>query len=122
MLLTASVRRNEVGTLGWVSRADTKARVYLNFAEDWRRDFTIMVERKDAKVLQEAGLDVKALAGKRLRVRGWIQWRNGPMIRVTHVEQIELLTEAPGTTALPNPPGAPAPRLQQQSEPDDIAL
>ena len=41
------------------------------------------------------GLDVNALAGKRLRVRGWIEWRNGPMIEVTHLEQIEVLPEAP---------------------------
>jgi len=67
-------------------------RFYLNFAPDWRRDFTISIERKHAKAFAAAGLDPKSLAGKRLRVRGWLAWRGGPMIEATHPEQIELLT------------------------------
>jgi micrococcal nuclease len=56
------------------------------------------------------GIDLKGLAGKRLRVRGWVEWRNGPMIAATHREQIELLPDAPASgetkPALP-PQGAP---------------
>ena len=66
-------------------------RLYLNFAPDWRSDFTIGIARKDAAVFAAAGLDPKALAGKRLRVRGWLAWRGGPMIEASHPEQIELL-------------------------------
>jgi micrococcal nuclease len=80
-------------------------RVYLNFAKDWHSDFTVLVERKDSETLKSAGIDVKALVGKRLRVRGWVEWRNGPMIHVTHLEQIELL---PGE-ATPAPQGPEAP-------------
>jgi hypothetical protein len=32
----------------------------------------------------------RLLADKRLRVRGWIERTNGPMIHVTHLEQIEV--------------------------------
>jgi len=32
-----------------------------------------------------------------VRVRGWVERRNGPMIDVTHPEQIELI--APGDSA-----------------------
>ena len=67
------------------------ARVYLNFAPDWRSDFTISIARKDAASFAAAGLDPQTLAGKRLRVRGWLAWRNGPMIEATHPDQIELL-------------------------------
>ncbi|MGB3021374.1 MAG: thermonuclease family protein [Methyloceanibacter sp.] len=82
-------------------------RVYLNFDKDWRRDFTIVVERKDSVALKAAGLDVKTLAGKHLRVRGWVEWRNGPMIAVTHAEQIELLPDAPSSPGgVPEAPGA----------------
>jgi hypothetical protein len=28
-----------------------------------------------------------------VRVRGWIEWRNGPMIAATHPEQLELLPD-----------------------------
>jgi micrococcal nuclease len=40
-----------------------------------------------------AGIDLTVRAGKRLRVRGWVMWRNGPMIEATHPEQIELLAD-----------------------------
>jgi hypothetical protein len=32
-----------------------------------------------------------SLAGRLLRVRGWLREWNGPMIEATHPEQIELL-------------------------------
>ncbi len=72
-------------------------RLYLNFAEDWRSDFTISVEHKDENAFAAAGIDLKALAGRRLRVRGFLAWRNGPTIEASHPEQIELLPDHPGT-------------------------
>jgi len=66
-------------------------RIYLNFARDWKSDFTVSVERKDMAAFTAAGIDLTALAGK--RVRGWVMWRNGPMIEATHPEQIELLAD-----------------------------
>lgn len=69
-------------------------RLYLNFAGDWRSDFTISIARKDAAALAAAGLDPPTLAGKHVRVRGWLAWRNGPMIEATH--PIELLPAAGG--------------------------
>lgn len=71
--------------------------IYLNFADDWRSDFTISVERRNSSDFTDAGIDLKALAGKKLRVRGWLQWRNGPIIVTTHPEQIEFL---PGSAGL----------------------
>ena len=73
---------------------ESGGRLFLNFDKDWRKDFTILMERKDGDVFKAAGIDPKALAGKKLRVRGWVEWRNGPMIHATHAEQIELLPDA----------------------------
>ncbi|MGD9501627.1 MAG: thermonuclease family protein [Methyloceanibacter sp.] len=72
------------------------SRLYLNFADDWRSDFTISIARKDTAAFAAAGLDPRTLLGKRLRVRGWLAWRNGPMIEATHPDQIELLPERRG--------------------------
>jgi hypothetical protein len=72
-----------------------RGRLYLNFAEDWRRDFTVSVERKHVRAFTEAGIDLKGLAGKRVRARGWLAWWNGPMIEATHPEQIEVLGDRP---------------------------
>ena len=76
-----------------VSVGEGAGRVYLNFARDWKSDFTVSVARKDVSAFTAEGIDLKALAGKRVRVRGWVIWRNGPMIEATHPEQIELLTD-----------------------------
>jgi hypothetical protein len=86
---------------------ESGARIYLNFDKDWRKDFTVLIERKDGDAFKAAGIDPKALAGKKLRVRGWIEWRDGPMIHVTHVEQIELLPDGGGSPRqAPEAPGA----------------
>jgi endonuclease YncB( thermonuclease family) len=76
---------------------EVRGRLYLNFTQDWRTDFTIAVEPKDVASFTAAGLDLKSLKGKRVRVRGWLEWRNGPMIVADHPEQIELLPEVKKT-------------------------
>jgi endonuclease YncB( thermonuclease family) len=69
--------------------------IYVNFAEDWHTDFTITIERKDLAGFEAAGLDLERLAGRRVRVRGFVEWWNGPMIAATSPEQIEVLGPAP---------------------------
>lgn len=71
--------------------AITRRQAYLNYGRNWRRDFTISIARRDLRRFRRAGIDIRNWEGKRLRVRGWLFWRNGPMIRATHPEQIELL-------------------------------
>jgi hypothetical protein len=45
------------------------------------------------RLLREAGIDVAALAGRHVLVRGWIMVRDGPMIELSHAEAIELMEE-----------------------------
>lgn len=63
---------------------------YINFGADWRRDFTASLA---TSILDEDGgaERVDALAGKRVRVRGWIERRNGPLISLNAVDEIEIL-------------------------------
>ena len=68
-------------------------KTYLNFAEDWRQDFTIAVDRRAERLFAEQGIDLGGYAGRSVRVRGWLTQRNGPMIEVTHPEQIEELDD-----------------------------
>ncbi len=77
---------------------EASGHIYLNFDMDWRRDFTVLIERKDGESFKAAGIDPKALAGKKLRVRGWIERRNGPIIHATHVEQVEILPDGGGSS------------------------
>ena len=71
-----------------------KGRVYLNFGADWKTDFTVMVPAKTRKALARQGTDPLALKGKRIRVRGWLKSYNGPMIELTHAEQLEVPGQA----------------------------
>jgi endonuclease YncB( thermonuclease family) len=73
--------------------AVVRGRLYINFAEDWRRDFTVSFRSRDRASLDRAGFDYHALEGRRVRVRGWLKNWNGPMIEATHREQIEVLSE-----------------------------
>jgi endonuclease YncB( thermonuclease family) len=84
-----------------VRAASVRGQVYLNFGENWREDFTASVRRR----FQPAGLDFRALEGRRVRVRGWIERRAGPAIEVRHPSQIEIVEE--GEAAEPTPPMAP---------------
>lgn len=71
--------------------ASTRGWVYLNFGRDWRRDFTIAVPRRALRLFDGRDDALTRLEGKRVRVRGWLRRRNGPMIVATHPEQIERL-------------------------------
>ena len=73
--------------------ARVRGTTYLNFGEDWRTDFTIAVRRDSRAAFDEAGFDLLALKGRSVRIRGWLDNWNGPMIAATHPEQIEVLED-----------------------------
>lgn len=75
------------------SAAEVRGRTYLNFGEDWRSDFTVTISSRDKRRFRGEAFDLLALEGRRIRVRGWLYQRNGPMIDVTHPEQIEIVDE-----------------------------
>ncbi len=75
-----------------IDAALVKNRVYLNFGQDWRTDFTIKIEPQARRALEKRSINPTQFKGKSVRVRGWIKWENGPMIVVNHGEQLETLT------------------------------
>ncbi len=66
---------------------------YLDFGRDWRTDFTAVIAGPAAKALAAEGLSPAALKGRHVRLRGWIERRDGPSLRVTHPTQLELLDD-----------------------------
>lgn len=72
-------------------------KTFINFEEDWRTDFSLELPAKNRHLFatenQEEKAALSALEGQRVRVRGWISKKNGPMMRLTHPEQIERLEE-----------------------------
>jgi endonuclease YncB( thermonuclease family) len=65
--------------------------LYVNFGTDWRSDFTIGLDRAALASFRRAGSHPERWHGRRVRVRGWVLWRNGPFVAATHAEQVELL-------------------------------
>ena len=66
-------------------------RVYLNFGRFWKEDFTAVIEAPALRLFAEAGMDPLVLENALVRIRGWVDDRDGPRIEVTHPEQIEVL-------------------------------
>ncbi len=67
------------------------ATTYLNFGRNWTRGFAVTISRRMTAALEAAGIIVKSLENRRIRVRGWVEARGGPRIEVLRVGQIELL-------------------------------
>jgi endonuclease YncB( thermonuclease family) len=66
------------------------ATTYLNFGRNWTRDFAVTISRRTAAAIEAAGMSLKSLENRRIRVRGWVEARRGPRIEVLRAGQIEL--------------------------------
>ena len=75
-----------------VSVHQAGAVTYLNFGRRWTRDFAATISRRNVAALESAGLVLKSLQNRRIRVRGWVEAHSGPRIEVTRRGQIEVLT------------------------------
>lgn len=92
-----------------VSVARTRAWTFLNFSADYKTDFTVAIRNADRKHFRGSDVPLDALTGKRVRVRGWIERWNGPMIKAAHPEQIELPVVAGERSDGEQPQKNPAP-------------
>jgi len=71
--------------------AVVKSKIYLNFGRNWRQDFTAALSKRALLGTRYALADIIALKGRRVRVRGWIERRNGPYIKLANPDLIERL-------------------------------
>lgn len=74
-----------------LSVRESGAIIYMNFGRRWTRDFTVTVLKRQQRLFTDAGVDIKQLEGRRIRVRGWIERRGGPIVEAAAPEQIELI-------------------------------
>lgn len=73
-----------------LSVRESGATIYMNFGRRWTQALTVTVLRREAKRFAAAGVEPKQLEGRRVRIRGWLEQRNGPTIEATAPEQIEF--------------------------------
>ncbi|MEM9706990.1 MAG: hypothetical protein AAF850_13045 [Pseudomonadota bacterium] len=72
-----------------LSVADIRGRMYINFGEDYREDFTITLRSADFKKWRRQQRIADISPGDQLCARGFVLWINGPSITVDHPQQIE---------------------------------
>nr|WP_321443131.1 hypothetical protein [uncultured Cohaesibacter sp.] len=71
-----AVTRNESGTS------------YLNFGPNWKTDFTVTLSEKSLATWEAENKSLDALKNAYIYVRGWVETRGGPLIRVRHPAQL----------------------------------
>jgi endonuclease YncB( thermonuclease family) len=76
-----------------VSVRQAGAVTYINFGRRWTRDFAVTISRRVMPTFEAAGISLKSLENKRIRVRGFIEARGGPRIEALLSGQIELAVE-----------------------------
>ncbi len=69
----------------------TRDRVFLNFGERWREDFTVILAKEDFATIFGEGLPPARLAGRWIRVRGVVRLDGGPAISVAKAGQLDDL-------------------------------
>jgi micrococcal nuclease len=95
-LLTPESASKVIGMLrvieGRVQTAASRQNMlYLNFGDDWKKDFTVQITPPVRKALLRAGIDPLSLSGQTVRVRGWIRDWNGPFMELTTVHNLEVV-------------------------------
>jgi len=77
-----------------VSVRQSGATIYVNFGRRWSESFAVTISKRNERSFAAAGLDVMRLAGRHIRVRGWVEARgadgNVPGIEALRPEQIEI--------------------------------
>ena len=73
-----------------LSVRESGATIYVNFGRRWSEDFTVTIAKRNERAFAAAGLEPKSLAGRNVRVRGWVEERGGPLIEAAYAGQIEI--------------------------------
>lgn len=78
-----------------VSLGKTDTTRYLNFGWYWKEDLTAVIpathEAAFNEFLASKGLTLALLAGHAVRIRGYVDWKDGPLFRLTHPGQLQVL-------------------------------
>src|SRR5581483_2781710 len=74
-----------------LSVRESGSTIYVNFGRRWSRDFSVTILKRNRSIFASAGLEPKSLNGRRVRVRGWVEQRYGPIVEAARPEQIEIV-------------------------------
>jgi endonuclease YncB( thermonuclease family) len=73
-----------------LSVRESAGTIYMNFGRRWSQALTVTILKRNERNFVAAGVDPRRLANLRVRVRGFMEERNGPRIEAIRPEQIEI--------------------------------
>jgi hypothetical protein len=88
-----------------------KSHAYLDFGRDWRTDFSAGIDTKVLHANPEWAKTLAELQGRRVEVRGWIEYR----IAIDDPSQLTVIED--GAHPAPTAPGGPVLSSERPSEP-----
>jgi endonuclease YncB( thermonuclease family) len=65
--------------------------IYMNFGRRGSQALTVTILKRHERIFSAAGIAPNRLENRHVRVRGWVEERNGPRIEATGPEQIEIV-------------------------------
>lgn len=65
--------------------------IYMNFGRRGSQALTVTILKRQERIFAAAGVAPNRLENRHVRVRGWVEERNGPRIEASGPEQIEIL-------------------------------
>ncbi len=72
---------------------ETSSHTYLDFGRRYNEDFSIVIPRSARAGFAAAGIDLKSLRGKQIRVRGVLFSSGGPAIEIRKPVSLEILAD-----------------------------
>ena len=79
---------------------ERRGRLYLNFGARRTTDFTIVISKRNLALFDQAGVQPRLLAGRRLRARGLVNRGFGPLMEIASPDALEILDAAVDAAAL----------------------
>ena len=73
-----------------VSVRNSGGTIYLNFGRRWSEALTVTILKQNVRSFAAAGIEPRTLEGRVVRIRGYVEVRNGPVIEASRPEQIEV--------------------------------
>lgn len=74
-----------------VAAARVGNRLFLNFGENWRTDFTVEIPSRALRRFKQRDINPIVFQDSLVEVRGWVTWKGGPHILLDGPGQIRVL-------------------------------
>jgi len=89
-------KKGMVAVFGVVrSIGETKTALYLNFGARRGEDFAVVIFKSNVAIFEKNGVFPRSLAGRRIGVRGLIDWINGPRMEISSPAEVEIFDGDP---------------------------